>query len=89
VLAGENGFVRLIRGSWKEYDPYDEGERLEEEHEVIERCTLEDVGWMQVQFDGVMVVPWYYLRDNAWKSEYRRPPAIACLYFSLVYKFSW
>ena len=33
----EEGFVRLIRGDWKEYDPYGEGERLEEEQEAIKK----------------------------------------------------
>jgi hypothetical protein len=40
-----------------EYDPYEEGERLEEEQEATEGCTLEDVRWIQVPFDGVMVIP--------------------------------
>ncbi|GIK05791.1 hypothetical protein Aspvir_009904 [Aspergillus viridinutans] len=73
----EGGFVRLIRRDWKEYDPFYEGERLEDEEEAIEGCTLEDVGWMKVPFDGVMVVPWYYLRGAGWEHEYRRPPEIA------------
>ncbi|KAJ5449863.1 uncharacterized protein N7458_006312, partial [Penicillium daleae] len=72
------GFVRLIRRDWEEYDPYDEGERVEEEQEAIERFTLEDVGWIKVPFDGVIVVPWYYLRGEGWETEYRRPPKIAC-----------
>ncbi|CAI7579508.1 unnamed protein product [Penicillium bialowiezense] len=78
VLAGDDGFVRLVRGNWKEYDPYEEGERVEEEHEALEGCTLENVGWMQVPFDAVMVVPWVYLRNEGWHREYRRPPTIAC-----------
>lgn len=57
VLADEEGFVRLIRGDWMEYDPYEEGERLEEEQEATEGCILEDVRWIQVPFDGVMVIP--------------------------------
>ncbi|RHZ45929.1 uncharacterized protein CDV56_100730 [Aspergillus thermomutatus] len=73
----EGGFVRLIRRDWGEYDPYDQGERVEDEQEAIEGCTLEDVGWMKVPFDGVMVVPWYYLRGAGWETEYRRPPEIA------------
>lgn len=28
VLADDSGFVRLVRGNWKEYDPYEEGERV-------------------------------------------------------------
>ena len=78
VLADDDGFVRLVRGDWKEYDPYEEGERVEEEHEALEGCTLENVGWMQVPFNGVMVVPWYYLRGYGWEREYRRPPTVAC-----------
>ncbi|KAJ5187492.1 hypothetical protein N7449_010486 [Penicillium cf. viridicatum] len=80
VLTDENeaGFVRLIRRDWEEYDPYDGGDRLEDEHEAIEGCTLEDVGWIKVPFDGVMVVPWYYLRGGGWETEYHRPPKIAC-----------
>ncbi|CAG8112363.1 unnamed protein product [Penicillium salamii] len=73
VLAGD-GFVRLVRGDWKEGD--DEGEGVE--YEALEGCTLENVGWMQVPFNGVMVVPWYYLRCYGWEREYRRPPAVAC-----------
>ncbi|KAJ5881563.1 uncharacterized protein N7529_000235 [Penicillium soppii] len=45
-------FVRLIRGDWKEYDPYEEGERFDGQHEAIEGYTMEDVGWMQVSFDA-------------------------------------
>lgn len=44
VLADEEGgVVRLIWGDWEEYEPYEEGERLEAEQEAIEGCTLEDV----------------------------------------------
>ncbi|CAG8365100.1 unnamed protein product [Penicillium salamii] len=64
VLAGD-GFVRLVRGDWKEGD--DEGEGVE--YEALEGCTLENVGWMQVPFNGVMVVPWYYLRCYGWERE--------------------
>jgi hypothetical protein len=71
--------VRLIRADWEEYDPYEEGQRLEEEHETIEGRTLEDVGWIQVPFDGAMIIAWYYLRGYAWETEYRRPPTISCL----------
>ncbi|CAG7943021.1 unnamed protein product [Penicillium salamii] len=78
VLADDDGFVRLVRGDWKEYDPHEEAERVEEEHEALEGCTLENVGWMQVPFDGVMVIPWYYLRGYGWEREYRRPPTVAC-----------
>ncbi|KAF3391550.1 hypothetical protein F1880_007717 [Penicillium rolfsii] len=83
VLASEveGGFVRLIRKDWEEYDPYDDGERIEEEQEAIEGCTLEDVGWMNVPFDGVMFDPWYYSRDGGWEHEYRRPPRVAFALF--------
>lgn len=72
----EGRFVQLIRRGWEEYNRNDQGERVEDEH-AIEGCTLEDVGWMKVPFDGVMVVPWYYLRGAGWETEYRRPPEIA------------
>lgn len=80
VIADEgNGFVRLIWGDWKEYEPFDEGERFEQEQEAIEGCTLEDVGWIKVPFEGVMVIPWCYLRSEwAWETEYRRPTELAC-----------
>ncbi|GIJ86743.1 hypothetical protein Asppvi_005638 [Aspergillus pseudoviridinutans] len=76
----EGGFVRLIRRDWEEYEPYDHGERIEDEEEAIEGCTLENVGWIKVPFDGVMVYPWYYLRGGGWATEYRRPPKIAFSY---------
>ena len=77
----EGGFVRLIRKNWEEYDPYDHRERMEEEQEAIEGCTLEDVGRMNVPFDGVMFDPWYYLRDGCWEHNYRRPPRVAFALF--------
>ncbi|KAJ5364364.1 uncharacterized protein N7496_010077 [Penicillium cataractarum] len=81
VLAGDyerNGFVRVIRADWEVYEPYDHGERIEEEEEPLEGCTLEDVGWVKVQFDGMMFIAWGYLRsDWAWGVGYRRPPKIA------------
>lgn len=75
----QKGLCALFLGDWKEYEPFEEGERFEEEQEAIEGCTLEDVGWIKVPFQGVMVIPWCYLRsDSAWEIEYRRPPEIAC-----------
>lgn len=66
VLAGEDrGFIRLIRRNWEEYDPYYDREMIKDEEQAIEGCTLEDVGWMKVPFDCVMVAPWYYLRDSS------------------------
>lgn len=85
VLADKERFVRLIRGDWKEYDPYEEGERFDGQHEAIEGYTMEDVGWMQVSFDGMMVIPWYYLRDYAWGREYRRPPRLRVSSFIWYY----
>lgn len=64
------GFTRPIRRDWEVYDPYVHGERIEEEHEAIEGCTLEDVGWIKCPFDRVMIVPWYYLRGAGWETEY-------------------
>ena len=80
VLADGNEkmpVVRIIRGDWKEYSPYEDGFRFEDEGEAIEGCTLEDVGWINVPFEDVMLVTWCYLRDY-WYIEYRRPPAISC-----------
>ncbi|KAJ5766906.1 uncharacterized protein N7511_004522 [Penicillium nucicola] len=76
------GVVRLIREVWKEYDPYDGGERLEDEFEEIEGCTLEDVGWIKVPFYDVMFLCWEELAGECWEYEYRRPPEIACCSFS-------
>jgi hypothetical protein len=75
VLVGEEGgFVRVIRGDWEDYEPYEGGESFEAEQEAIEGCTLEDMGWMKVPFEGVMVLPWCYLREDwGWETEYRRP----------------
>lgn len=44
----------------------------------LKGCTLEDVGWIKVPFNGVMVVSWNDLRGDGWKTEYRRSPEIAC-----------
>lgn len=74
----DRGFVRLIRRDWEEDDPYDHGERIDDVKEAIEGCTLEDVGWMKVPFDGVIVVPWYYLGGAGCKRQYYRPPEISC-----------
>ncbi|KAJ5412223.1 uncharacterized protein N7487_006582 [Penicillium crustosum] len=80
VLTHDNeaGFVRLIRRDWEEYDPYNQGERVGDEHEAMEGRTLEDMRWIKVPFNGMMVVPDYYLRGNSWETEHRRPPEIAC-----------
>ncbi|KAJ5947139.1 hypothetical protein N7466_000154 [Penicillium verhagenii] len=80
VIADEGeamAIVRIIRGDWEEYSPYKDDFRFEEEREAIEGCTLEDVGWINVPFDGVMTICWGDLRGD-WDGEYRRPPSISC-----------
>lgn len=73
------GFVYIILADWKEYSPYENGERFKEEEEAIEGCTLEHVGWINVPFDSLMPVVWCYLRSYcAWEIEYCRPPDMSC-----------
>lgn len=69
-----DGFVNLI---WKDWRP-STTDPIEEAEEPIEGCTLDDVGWMKVAYQEVVVDMYYYLRDrNAWYTEYRRPPEVA------------
>ena len=69
-----DGFVNLI---WKDWEPYTPDPR-EEVEELIEGFTQQQVGWMRVAYQDVMVGMYYYLRDwNAWYPEYRRPPELA------------
>ncbi|KAI9823659.1 MAG: hypothetical protein M1826_007677 [Phylliscum demangeonii] len=69
-----DGWVNLI---WKDWDPLPPDPRQTVE-EPIEGCTLDDVGWMRVAYQDVMVGMYGYLRDyNDWYREYRRPPEVA------------
>jgi hypothetical protein len=69
-----DGFVNLI---WKDWEPY-RPDRREAVEEPIEDCTLNDVGWMRVAYQDVMVGMYCYLRGwNDWYREYRRPPEVA------------
>jgi hypothetical protein len=72
-------FVNLIDKSWEPYDPMDEeGELLEDEQEPLEGCTLEQVGWMKVRFQAVMVCVYCRLTDwDTWDILYRRPTTVA------------
>lgn len=73
----KEGFVNIIHASWEPYSQWDGDERIEYDEEPLEGCTLLDVGWMRVRYDGVMTGSYYYLRnDCAWDYEYRRPPQI-------------
>lgn len=77
--VNKTGFVHLIMKDWEPYEPYDRGERFETDEEPIEGCTLNNVGWMRVPFDSVMVDVYCNLRDVwAWETQYRRPPDISC-----------
>jgi hypothetical protein len=80
VLADERekiAVVRIIRGNWEVYSPYADGIRIDDKGEAIEGCTLNDVGWINVPFKGVIVISYSYLRGE-WDIEYRRPPEISC-----------
>jgi hypothetical protein len=54
------GYVHF-RAYWEVYEACEEWERLELEHEAVEGCTLEDVGWMMVPIEDVRF-HWCYLR---------------------------
>ncbi|KAF7163908.1 hypothetical protein CNMCM6106_000680 [Aspergillus hiratsukae] len=76
-IINREGFVNIIDASWEPYSQWDGGERIEDDEEPLEGCTLLDVGWMRVRYDGVMTGSYYYLRNQgAWDHEYRRPPEI-------------
>lgn len=72
-----DGFVNLIWKDWSP-EPFTPPRFPEPEEEPIEGCTLQDVGWMMVAWQSLMVDMYYYLRDyDDWYREYRRPPEIA------------
>lgn len=74
-LDRNRGFVKLINKDWEPYEP----ESDEEDEEIaLEGCSLEDVGWMRVDYIEVLTLMLPYLRDeDSWNTEYRRPPRIA------------
>jgi hypothetical protein len=75
-----DGFVNLIWKDW-ESGPWElpPGRKVEEEdEEPIEDCMKQDVGWMRVAYQDVMVSMYHRLRGyNSWYVEYRRPPELA------------
>lgn len=78
----DEGFVNVIWNNWQPVSgsmgDEDEDEGGDEGLEPIEGCTQEDVGWMMVAYQDVMVDMYHLLRDtNAWYTEYRRPPEVA------------
>lgn len=78
TLQGEEpGYVNVLARYW-EHD--EQEERMEDGAGWLEDGEdLQDVGWMKVEFDRVMVEFYVLLRDrNDWYREYRRPPEIAC-----------
>ncbi|KAF4216900.1 hypothetical protein CNMCM8980_007950 [Aspergillus fumigatiaffinis] len=77
LTINKEGFVNIIDASWEPYSQWDGDERIEDDEEPLEGCTLLDVGWMRVNYDRVMTGSYYYLRNShAWDYEYRRPPQI-------------
>lgn len=69
------GFVNLVSRDW---EPDTSSDRMEEGAELIDGSDLQDVGWMKVEYQNVMVDFYVLLRDwNDWYREYRRPPEIA------------
>jgi hypothetical protein len=83
------GHVNLVRAHWKsmkkQREEDGEDECLEEEqgdHEPIDGCCEEDVGWMKIA--STMVDANFYVEMNEpppfWYLNYRRPPDIAYVY---------
>ncbi|MCJ1361076.1 hypothetical protein MMC16_000173 [Acarospora aff. strigata] len=72
--AGGPGFVNLVSRYWEP----DTSDLMEKEAEPVEGSELQDVGWMKVGYQCVMVGFYVLLRDwDDWYREYRRPPEIA------------
>ncbi|KAL2811774.1 hypothetical protein BJX63DRAFT_433124 [Aspergillus granulosus] len=68
-------FVRLIDKNW---EPYSQDEDVSVTFdEPLEGDTRDDVGWMNVAFQWVMIVPNAGLRETwGWEMYYMRPPFI-------------
>lgn len=70
----DDGFVNLL---WKDWESSYQPDPREAVEEPIEGCTHNQVGWMRVAYQDVMVDMYHLLRDwNDWYAEYRRPPEI-------------
>jgi hypothetical protein len=77
LTINKEGFVNIIDASWEPYSQWDGDERIEDDEQPLEGCTLLDVGWMRVNYDRVITGSYYYLRNSlARDHEYRRPPQI-------------
>jgi hypothetical protein len=48
LTINKEGFVNIIDASWEPYSQWDGDERIEDDEEPLEGCTLLDVGWMRV-----------------------------------------
>lgn len=73
--AGGPGFVNLVSRYWEP----DTADLMEKGAEPVEGSELQDVGWMKVDYQFLMVDFYVLLRDwDDWFREYRRPPKIAC-----------
>ncbi|KAL9639681.1 MAG: hypothetical protein Q9164_000773 [Protoblastenia rupestris] len=68
------GFVNIVSRYWEP----DTSDLMGKGAEPVEGSELQDVGWMKVGYQCVMVDFYVLLRDwNDWYREYRRPPKIA------------
>ncbi|CAG8403738.1 unnamed protein product [Penicillium salamii] len=74
------GFVILINGRWPpDWDPEElaAGGGLDDGHEPVYGCTLDEVGWMKVRYDEAQIGASSRMTDDGgWGVEYRRPPVI-------------
>ncbi|RHZ53921.1 uncharacterized protein CDV56_106255 [Aspergillus thermomutatus] len=77
-------FVILVNGMWvpemmdeAEIALYDDCPSLSDDYDPVEGCTLHDVGWMKVFYDGAEIDGWADLCDvQDWQLHYYRPPDI-------------
>jgi hypothetical protein len=56
--------IRIIRGDWEIYSPYVDGIRIDDKGEAIKGYTLNNVGWINVPFKGVIIISYGYLRGE-------------------------
>lgn len=65
----KDAFVNTVSGGWEPYDPLADGEK---DAELLEGCTLQDVGWLKVEFFHVMATMCYHLSPGvAWSIQYQ------------------
>lgn len=74
------GLFRLVYGDWEPKVNEDANE--DEEHELIERCMQEDVGWIKIPYDEVHSIGAGWLAMcgmHDWDMYYARPPEMQVL----------